>query len=80
MKLQITCQRGKLQQTLQQINVTTFIERKFNDLSQIMEKRLHRLEDEIIWLQNLNLSGNVANNKPVTSILIYTQASLKIVL
>ena len=45
-----------------------------------MEKRLHKLEDEIIWLQNLNLSGNVANNKPVTSILIYTQASLRIVL
>ena len=43
------------------------IERKFNDLSQIMEKRLYKLEDQIIGLQNLNLSGNVANNKLVTT-------------
>ena len=48
-------------------DVTTFIERKFNNLSQIMEKRLQKLEDQIIGLQNLNLSGNVANKKPVTS-------------
>ena len=32
-----------------------------------MEKRLHKLEDQIIRLQNLNLSGNVINDKPVTS-------------
>ena len=48
-------------------DITTFIERKSNDLSQIMEKRLHKLEDQITGLQNLNLSGNVANNTPVTS-------------
>ena len=48
-------------------DITTFIERKFNDLSQIKEKRLHTLEDQMIGLQNFNLSGNVANNKPVTS-------------
>ena len=48
-------------------DITTFIERKFNDLSQIMEKRLHKLEDEIIGLQNLSLSGNVTTNKPVIS-------------
>ena len=42
MKMQITCQPGKLQQTLQQFlyhqhevdDIRTFIERKFNDLSQ----------------------------------------------
>ena len=48
-------------------DITTFVERKFTDMSQIMEKRLHKLEDQIFGLQNLNLLGNVANNKPVTS-------------
>ena len=48
-------------------DITTFIERKYNDLSQIMEKRLHKLEDQIVRMQNLNLLGNVTNNKPVTS-------------
>ena len=48
-------------------DITNFIERKFNYLSEIMEKMLHKLEDQIIRLQNLNLSGNVVNNKPVTS-------------
>ena len=48
-------------------DVTTFIERKFNNLSQIMEKRLQKLEDQKIGLQNLNLSGNFANKKPVVS-------------
>ena len=48
-------------------DITIFGERKFNDLNQIMEKRLHKPEDQIIGLQNLNLSGNVANNKLVRS-------------
>ena len=48
-------------------DITTFIERKFNDLSPIMEKRVHKLEDQITGLQNLNLLGNVATNKPITS-------------
>ena len=65
MKLQITCQREKLQHEVDDIKF--FIERKFNDLSQIMEKRLHKLENQIIRLQNLNLLGNVANNIPITA-------------
>ena len=65
MKLQITCQREKLQHEVDDIKF--FIERKFNDLSQIMEKRLHKLENQIIELQNLNLLGNVANNIPITA-------------
>ena len=65
MKLQITCQREKLQHKVDDIKF--FIERKFNDLSQIMEKRLHKLENQIIRLQNLNLLGNVANNIPITA-------------
>ena len=40
---------------------------KFNDLTETMEKRLHKLENQIIRLQDLNLSGKVASNKPVTS-------------
>ena len=32
-----------------------------------MEKKLHKLEDQITGLQTLNLSGNLANLKPVTS-------------
>ena len=32
-----------------------------------MQKRLHKLEDQIIGLQNLDLSEYVAYNKPVTS-------------
>ena len=32
-----------------------------------MEERLHKLEDQIIGQQNLNLSGNVSYNKPITS-------------
>ena len=46
-------------------DITTFIGRKFNALSQVMEKRPHKLEDQIIGLQNLNLSVNVANNKHI---------------
>ena len=65
MKLQITCQREKLQREVDDIKF--FIKRKFNDLSQIMEKRLHKLENQIIGLQNLNLLGNVANNIPITA-------------
>ena len=40
---------------------------KFNDLTETTEKRLHKLENQIIRLQDLNLSGKVASNKPVTS-------------
>ena len=47
-------------------DITTFIERKFNYLSEIMEKSLYKYEDQIIRLQNLKLSRNVVNNKPVT--------------
>lgn len=44
-----------------------YIERKFNGFSQIMEKWLHKLEDQTTKLQNLNLLRNAANNKPITS-------------
>ena len=51
-------------------DITTFIKKKkkINYLSKIMEKWLHKhkLEDQVNGLQNLNLSGNVVNNKPVT--------------
>ena len=69
MKLQTACRRGKSQQnTTAEIHevddIATFIENKNNYWSKIIEKRL---ENQLIWLQNLNLSGNVAKNKPVTS-------------
>ena len=47
-------------------DVSTIIESKLNDLNETIEKRLHRLEDQIIGLQNLNQSGNVSN-EPVAS-------------
>ena len=36
-------------------DIATFTEKKLNDLSEIMEKRLHKVENQIIGLQNLNL-------------------------
>ena len=38
-------------------DITIFGERKFNDLNQIMEKRLHKLEDQIIGLQKFKPIG-----------------------
>ena len=35
-------------------------------MSQIIQKKPHKFEDQIFRLQNLNLLGNDANNKPVT--------------
>ena len=54
MKPPITCQRGKLQQAdKHEVNViTTFVERKLNDLTQTIEKILHKLDYRIIRLQN----------------------------
>ena len=45
-------------------DITNFIERKFNYLSEIMEKMLHKLEDQIIGLQNLNLSEMLLTINP----------------
>ena len=39
-------------------DVLILIERKFNDLSDKVEKRLHNIEDQIIGMQFSNLSGN----------------------
>ena len=36
-------------------DIATFTEKKLNDLSEIMEKRLQKVENQIIGLQNLNL-------------------------
>ena len=48
-------------------DVLTVIERKFNDLSDKVEKRLRNVEDPIIGMQFSNLSGNNVNGKAVTS-------------
>ena len=48
-------------------DVSTVIERKFNDLSDKVEKRLHNTEDQIIIVQLSNLSGNNLSGKTVTS-------------
>ena len=40
--------------------------RKFNDLSDKVEKRLHNTEDQIIGMQLSNLLGNNLSGKAVT--------------
>ena len=46
--------------------VSAFIERKFNDLSDKVEKRLQNIEDHIIGMQLSNLSGSNLHGKAVT--------------
>ena len=48
-------------------DVSTLIERKFNDLIDKVEKRLHNIKDQIIGMQLSNLSGNNVNGTTVTS-------------
>ena len=48
-------------------DVSTLIERKFNDLSDEVEKSLHNIEDQIIRMQLSNLLGNNVSGKVVTS-------------
>ena len=48
-------------------DVSALIERKFNDLSDEVEKRLQNIEDQIIGMQLSNLSGNNVSDKAVTS-------------
>ena len=48
-------------------DVSKLIERKFNDLSDKVEKRLQNIEDQIIDMQLSNLSGNNVSGKGVTS-------------
>ena len=48
-------------------DVSALIERKFNDLSDKVEKRLQNIEDPIIGMQLSNLSGNNVSVKAVTS-------------
>ena len=46
----------------QKVNdVSTLIERKFNDLGDKREKRMHNIEDQIIGMQLSNLLGNIAS-------------------
>ena len=48
-------------------DVSTLTERKFNNLSDKVEKRLHNVEDQIIGMQLSNLSGSNVMCKAVTS-------------
>ena len=48
-------------------DVSAIIERKFNNLSDKVEKRLHNTEDQISGMQLANLSGNNVSGKAVTS-------------
>ena len=48
-------------------DVSALIERKFNDLSDKVEKRLQNIEDQVIDMQLSNLSGNNVSGKAVTS-------------
>ena len=48
-------------------DVSTLIERKFNDLSDEVEKSLHNIEDQIIRMQLSNLLGKNVSGKVVTS-------------
>ena len=48
-------------------DVSTLIERKFNDVIDKVEKRLHNIKDQIIGMQLSNLSGNNVNGTAVTS-------------
>ena len=48
-------------------DVSALIERKFNDLSDKVEKRLQNIEDPMIGMQLSNLSGNNISVKAVTS-------------
>ena len=51
-----------------QVNdVSTFVGKKFNHLSDKVEKRLHNIEDQITGMQLSNLSGNNVSDKAVTS-------------
>ena len=48
-------------------DVSALTDRKFNDLSDKVEKRLQKIEDQIIDMQLSNLSGNNVSGKGVTS-------------
>ena len=59
-------------------DISTLIVRKFNDLSDKVEKRLHNTEDQIIGMQLSNLLGNNLSGKAVTLENFCMQVSLKI--
>ena len=48
-------------------DISALIERKFNDLSDNIEKSLQNIEDQIIGMQLSNLSGNKVRSKAGTS-------------
>ena len=53
-------------QDIQEVDVSTIIERKFDILNNNIERRLHKIEDQIIGMQLSNLPGSKVNGK-VTS-------------
>ena len=53
-------------QDIQEVDVSTIIERKFNILNNNIERRLHKIEDQIIGMQLSNLPGSKVNGE-VTS-------------
>ena len=53
-------------QDIQQMDVSTIIERKFDILNNNIERRLHKIEDQIIGMQLSNLPGSKVNGE-VTS-------------
>ena len=48
-------------------DISTLIERNFNDLCDKVKKRLHNIEDQIIGMELSNLSENNVSGKAVTS-------------
>ena len=48
-------------------DVLALIGRKFNDLSDKVEKRLHNIQDQIIGIQLSNLLGNTVSGKAATT-------------
>ena len=53
-------------QDIQEVNVSTIIERKLDILNNNIERRLHKIEDQIIGMQLSNLPGSKVNEE-VTS-------------
>ena len=48
-------------------DASTIIDRKFNDLGDKVEKRLHKVDNQINRMQLSNLSGDNLSGKAVTS-------------
>ena len=57
-------------QDIQEVDVSTIIERKFDILNNNIERRFHKIEDQIIGMQLSNLPGSKVNGE-VTSNIFY---------